>query len=335
MQRNAVLVLALSALGANACWLAPTYDTPVIEGDDVRMDPPGSDGGFRDAGEQGEAYVLARDTANDANAWVSDTVEGMGEVVRTLNGYPEDRRDGQWRVYGPHVDEDGSDLAWLVRISGDAAESSVEIYVGADTAADTDDMDLILWGDIAVDGSTRKGGFSIDFDAYARHPELAAGERSSEVVTGTIHVDFARDTKTRAKQVDIVFDGVSVDDGDELVDFDGETYAFHRGPDGDGSFHLGARSSFEAEGWSGPDVERMALDMVWDRSQAGRARGMIVESRTEGDLLFGDVRLDECFDAKGGLTWRFLTEAYAKHEPVGYNFGSETTCVVDEASLGE
>jgi hypothetical protein len=307
----------------------------VIEGDDVRMDPPGQDGGFRDATRRGEAYALAHETAADANAWVSDTVEGMGEIVRTLNGYPEDRREGDWRVYGPHADEDSRDLAWLVRISGDGAASSVEIYVGSASADDAGDMDLILWGDIAVEGAKRSGGFAIDFDAYARHPELAEGERTAEVVTGTIHVDFARDTKSRSKQVDIVFDGVSVDDGRELVDFDGESYLFHRGPDGEGSFHLGARSSFEDEGWSGPETERMALDMVWDRSQAGRARGMIVESRTEGDLLYGDVRLDECFDAKGGLTWRFLTEAYAKHEVPGYNFGAESSCVFADADLGD
>ncbi len=335
MQRNALVTLTLVALGTLSvgCWLTPTYDTPVIEGDDVRMEPPGSDEDFRAAGERGEAYVLALETSRDANGWVSDTVEGMGEIVRTLNGYPEDSRDGDWRVYGPHEDEDNRELSWLVRISGDTGGSSVEIYVGKSGAQDATDMDLVLWGDVAVAKSARNGGFAIDFDAYSRHPELREHDRDAEVLTGTIYVDFARDVDTRYKRVDIEFDGVTVDDGEALVDFDGETYAFYRGPRGEGTFHLGARSSFEDEGWSGPETERMELDVRWDSAHAGRARGRILQSRSEGDLPFGDVELHECFEARGALTWRFLTEAYAQHEVSGYNFGSEKSCVFEEAEL--
>ena len=79
----------LFGLTLNAgCWLMPSYDTPVIEGEDVSIETPEQDG-FRGSGVRGEVYQLALDTAYDTNDWVSETVAGMADITRTLNGYPE------------------------------------------------------------------------------------------------------------------------------------------------------------------------------------------------------------------------------------------------------
>lgn len=330
MTTRNLLLLAAVAL-APACWLEPTSGVPVLDGEDVRMDVPGD--AFRGAGDRGAAYDLARETAADTNGWVAETVQGMGELVHELDGYPEDRREGSWRVWGPHSDDAGRDASWLVRIDGDESRSSVEVYIGHADADDAGDMDLVLWGDVDVEGSTRKGGFAIDFDAYMRHPEVHDRAYESEVATGTIHVDFSRDTKSRSKTVNVEFDGVKVTEDGETYDFDDETYSFRRDATGAGTFHLAVRSPFEEEGWSGPEVERMELDMAWDKQQAGRARGRILESKNQGDLRHGDIELSECFDGSGGLTWRFLTEAYAVYEPSGYNFGNEKSCVVPTSAL--
>ncbi|HWB78744.1 MAG TPA: hypothetical protein VG755_27465 [Nannocystaceae bacterium] len=328
MHRTAALALLLAP--SAGCWLTG-YETAVIESDDVRIETP--DDAFRASGERGEVYQLAVDSARDTNAWVSDTVEAMGEIVLTLNEYPEDGRDGDWRVYGPYPDDRHDDLAWIVRISGDAKGSSMEVYAGAVGAQRADDMDLLLFGDVAVADSARNGGFAIDFDALNRHPELLERDRDATVLGGTINVDFARDTETLYKQVTIEFDGVKVDDGDNVYDFDGETYDYERGAKGEGTFHLGARSTFEDESWSGPEIERMAIDMRWTKTFAGRARGTILEGEDGGDLLRGDVEIDECFADRGSLTWRFLTEAYQSLAEPGYAFGDEQTCVFTDDEL--
>lgn len=328
MHRTAALALLLAP--SAGCWLT-AYDSAVIEADDVRIETP--DDAFRASGERGEVYQLAIESARDTNAWVSDTVEAMGEIVLTLNEYPEDGRDGDWRVYGPYPDDQHDDLAWIVRISGDAKGSSMEVYAGAVGAQRADEMDLLLFGDVAVADSARNGGFAIDFDALNQHPELLERGRDATVLGGTINVDFARDTETLYKQVTIEFDGVKVDDGDNVYDFDGETYDYERGAKGEGTFHLGARSTFEDESWSGPEVERMAIDMRWTKTFAGRARGTILEGEDGGDLLRGDVEIDECFGDRGILTWRFLTEAYQSLAEPGYAFGDEQSCVFTDAQL--
>jgi hypothetical protein len=68
--------------------------------------------------------------------------------------------------------------------------------------------------------------------------------------------------------------------------------------------------------------------MVWNAGEAGRARGTITEVDGAGDMKHGDLNLDECFDAQGVLTYRFLTELYANEVP-GYNMGDEAACVVE------
>jgi len=331
LRRITIASTILFGLTLNAgCWLLPSYDTPVIEGEDVSMDGP--DDGFRGSGLRGEVYQLALDTAYDTNDWVSETVAGMADITRTLNGYPEDRRDGDWRVYGPHDDEDGRDLSWMVKIKGDSAGASMEIYIGEAGVRD-DDMDVVLAGDIATDDSARNGGFMIDFDAIVAHPALLDDEEDKDDITGKVMIDFARDIDTDYKWVDITFDGVAVTEDDDTYDFDGEVYEYHRDEKGSGTFHVAARGAFDEYGWSGPEIERMTIDMRWNAEEAGRARGAILESENEGDLRFGDVVLHECFDTTGQLTWRFLTEAYAAEEPEGYNFGSEKTCVYEDADL--
>jgi hypothetical protein len=328
MHRTAALALLLAP--SAGCWLTG-YETAVIESDDVRIETP--DDSFRSSGERGEVYQLAVDSARDTNAWVSDTVEAMGEIVLTLNEYPEDGRDGDWRVYGPYPDDTYDDLAWIVRISGDAKGSSMEVYAGSVGSKSADEMDLLLFGDVAVADSARNGGFAIDFDGLNKHPELLERDRDATALGGTINVDFARDTETLYKQVTIEFDGVKVDDGDNVYDFDGETYDYERGAKGEGTFHLAAHSTFEEENWSGPEVERIAIDMRWTKTFAGRARGTILEGEDGGDLLRGDVEIDECFGDRGVLTWRFLTEAYQSLAEPGYAFGDEKSCVFTDAEL--
>lgn len=307
------------------------YETAVIQSDDVRIETP--DDGFRASGQRGEVYQLAMDSARDTNAWVSDTVEAMGEIVLTLNEYPESDRDGDWRVYGPYPDEDHDDLAWIVRISGDTKGSSMEVYAGKVGDEHAEDMDLLLFGDVAVADSARNGGFAIDFDALNEHPELLERDSDGQVLGGTINVDFARDTESLYKLVTIEFDGVKVDDGDNVYDFDGETYEYERGAKGEGTFHLAAQSTFEDENWSGPEVERMTIDMRWTKTFAGRARGTIFEGEDGGDLLRGDIRIDECFADRGELTWRFLTEAYRDLADPDYSFGEEKSCAFTDGEL--
>lgn len=179
--------------------------TPVIEAEDVSMDPPGSNG-FRAAGERGEVYELALDVSSDVNRWVAETAVGMSRIIRELDKHPEDRNDGDWRVWGPHNDEDGADGSWMARIAGDSSSSSFEVYIGRRDAS-TRDMALLISGDVSVSDSQRDGSFTIDFDTIREYEDLVDGADPGARYGGQIVVNFERDTETQYKQVGLDFDG--------------------------------------------------------------------------------------------------------------------------------
>lgn len=332
MRRTALAstLLAASLAPSAGCWMS-NPDTPLIEAEDVRMEPPGSSG-FRAAGDRGDVYDLALDVSGDVNGWVTETAVGMSKIVQELNRHPEDRTDGDWRVYGPHDDEDGRDGAWLARIQGDEAGASFEVYIGRRGATESD-MKLLIDGEISVSEEQRDGAFKIDFDTIHEFADLLdeAADPAARY-GGKIAVTFQRDVNTKHKQVELDFEGFYYDDGEDDLDFDGERYTFSRDAEGAGQFHFAALGSFESSDWSGPELERMAVDMRWDAGNAGRARGSIVEVDGQGDLRHGDIAVDECFDGAGGLTWRQISEAYADYDP-GYAFGEERSCVFTDADL--
>jgi hypothetical protein len=193
-------------------------------------------------------------------------------------------------------------------------------------------MKLLIDGEISVSEEQRDGAFTIDFDTIHEFADVLDEATPDARYGGKISVTFERDLETDRKQVELDFDGFFYDDGVDDLDFDGERYTYHRDDRGAGRFHFATWSTFEASDWSGPELERMAVDMRWDEANAGRARGTIVEVDGEGDLRHGDIAVHECFDAAGGLTWREISEAYADYDP-GYAFGDERSCVFDEADL--
>jgi hypothetical protein len=327
MRRTVTALVFTAALVPSAgCWMT-NPDTPLIEADDVRMEPPGSSG-FRAAGDRGDVYDLALEVSGDVNGWVTETAVGMSRIVHELNKYPETRTDGDWRVYGPHDDEEGKDGAWMVRLQGDEAAASFEVYIGRRGAREAS-MQLLIDGEISVSDEQRDGAFTIDFDTIHAFADVLDEADPDARYGGDITVTFERDLETKHKQVDLAFDGFFYDDGVDDLDFDGESYTYSRDERGAGRFHFATWSSFESSEWSGPELERMAVDMRWDEQNAGRARGTIVEVDGEGDLRHGDIVVSECFDGGGGLTWREVSEAYADYDP-GYAFGDERSCVFDE-----
>jgi hypothetical protein len=323
------LILAATLAPAAGCWTTHP-ETPVIEADDVRMEPPGSHG-FRAAGDRGDVYDLALEVSGDVNGWVTEIAVGMSQIVHELNEHPETRTDGEWRVYGPHDDDQGRDGSWLVRLTGDEGSASFAVYVGR-RGAQEDAMKLLIDGEIAVSDAQRGGAFTIDFDTIRAFADVLDHADQQARYGGKIAVSFERDLESKHKQVDLEFDGFFYDDGVDDLDFSGERYAYRRDARGAGSFHFATWSSFDHSEWSGPELERMAVDMRWDERNAGRARGTIVEVDGQGDLRHGDIAVHECFDANGGLTWRLVNEPYADYDP-SYSFGQERSCVFGEDEL--
>ena len=319
-------LLTASLIPSAGCWMA-NPDTPVIEAEDVRMEIGDGDR-FRVTGERGDVYDLAMEVSGDTNKWVAEMAVGMSKIVGELNQYPEDRTEGDWRVYGPHDDEDG---AWMARIQGDESGSAFEVYIGH-RGTRAEDMSLLIDGEISVDETTRDGAFTIDFDTIFQYAEILDDVADDERFGGKIQVTFERNLDDKHKEVELKFDGFFFDDGQEDLDFDGERYVYRRDARGAGQFHFAAQSSFEEPGWSGPELERMVVDMSWTADNAGRARGMIVEADGEGDLRHGDIVVQECFDDVGELTWRTLNEEYLQFEP-DYAVGDESSCVLSEADL--
>lgn len=329
----AAVALATTSIAAPGCWLEES-NIPVLEHDDVRIDPPGSSG-FRQLGDRGEVYDLALDVSGDVNEWVTDIAVGMSKIVHELDRYPEDRTEGSWRVYGPHDDDNGEDGSWMAKIDGDGNGAEFELYIGR-RGARANQMRLLVSGDLSVVETQRAGRFTIDFDTIHEYADIIDDADPTEDFGGTISVRFERDSSTREKNVELSFDGFYFDDGVDDLDFDGERYVFDRDPQGAGQFHFATWSSFDGSDWSGPELERMVVDMRWNANEAGRARGQIIEVDGVGDLRHGDLRIDECFDDQGGLLWRDLSDAYLEYEP-DYAFGNAGACVFEDAdlSLGE
>ncbi len=332
MRRTAALsaLLVVCAAPSAGCWLG-NPDTPVLQADDVRMELPGANG-FRAAGERGEVSQMALEVSDDVNGWVAETAVEMSKIIHEVNQHPEDRTDGDWRVYGPHDDEDGADGSWMVRLAGDEGTASYEVFIGR-RGASARNMGLLIAGDITVDDNERDGSFSLDFDTFREYADILDGGDTDARYGGKIVVTFQRDTDTEYKKVDIDFDGFFFDDGVDDLNFDGETYLYERDAKGAGLFHFATWSSFDDSEWSGPELERIVVDTRWDADEQGRARGQILEVNGVGDLRHGDIIVNECYASDGGLTWRSINEAYEGIEP-GYSFGEESSCVFEESDLG-
>ncbi|MBL4687254.1 MAG: hypothetical protein JKY37_21840 [Nannocystaceae bacterium] len=320
--------LSLPLTGCFDLFPTPT-PTPTFQRDDVSLQTPTS--GLRVLGEKGQVMEMADEVALDVNRWVAEMAVNFGEMLDELNAQPpRDVVDG-WNIYGPHDAENGEDASWMARVSGDKDEVEFEVLVGERGASESE-MVVLFTGNLAVDGESRSGGFTIDFDVISKLEALQE-DVGADTVAGQVRVDFSRGEK-QDKDVTIEFVGFSYTNGrdGEDLDYKDETYVYHRETDGSGLFHFASWAPFEDEGWSGPEYERVTVDMVWDADLAGRARAQILEVEGEGDLRFGDVHLNECFDAGYSLTWANLNEPYASDNS-GYNEGDESACLLKESAL--
>ncbi len=316
--------------------LAPTqgclfggYDGVFIESEDVSLDVPVE--GFRDGEARGDLWWLINTTADETNGWVTSVVEITGYVVEFLNNYHESSTDGSWRIYGPFDDNGGRDLAWVVRIAGTDTDTSFEFLIAPRGTTDVGSFDLMADGALTVADELRSGNIHIDFDTVEKYEDLDLTILWS--FAGDLTIEFERNVDSGEKTIMIDYDQFVAERTGFLEDDtfqSDETYEYYKAGDGSGSFHLALLGEWDTYpyGWSGPEQERLQLDMVWNMDEAGRARGVITEVDGVGDMKHGDLSLDECFDAQGVLSYRLLSELYAAEAP-GYNVGDESACVVD------
>lgn len=321
---------ALIALMASGCFGG--YDGAFIEAEDVSLDMPNqiSSRAFED--EQGDVYLLIEETATDVNGWVSETVQGIATVVAFLNSHRETSRDGDWRVYGPINDDEDRDLAWMIKIQGDATFTKYEAYVG-ERGAKAGDMRKLLDGDITIGEELRTGGFTLYYDAVEYAPAVKDFEDAGVTYAGEIDVTFERDITTERKTIGIDFRGFEAMDIFGQAWRSDETYSYDRTDDGSGRFHLAVNGTFDDNAWGGIKTNRLQLDARWNPDEEGRTRGYITDVEHEDSgLPDGDLTIHECFDGQGTLTWREINEEYAADMP-GYNQGEEDTCVFTEGDL--
>ncbi len=311
-----------------------------IEAEDVRLEVPGSEDVTTRAASnemiRGDVQILAVATANDINAWVTSMVESAALVVGYLDGKPANGREGTTNIYGPHDDDQGRQLSWLVRLDGGLTNSNYELWVGPRGATGQDEMDVLMTGDLLVDGNMRTGGFMLDFDTVEKYSELKPYGDELFNYAGKANVTFERDTQSMKKHIDIDFDNYVVEytgflDGDSFST--DKTYVYHRHDDGAGVFHLSVMGEWDEWGWSGPEQEEMILDMAWTAEGSGRTQGQLVEV-LGGDLNYGDLDLHECFGEDGYLTWREINESYAALD-ADYNFGDPASCMIGVEAFDE
>ncbi len=322
----AAAVLTLGTL-STGCFDTELYPTPSFRGEDVRLEMP--EDGFRTLGERGEVMVLAHEVSSDVNRWVAQMAGDFGTVLDELAKHPPTREDGQWRIYGPFDGDDGEDAAWMARVAGDESEVKFEIFVG-ERGAKESGLSPVFSGSLAANDVNRSGNIAIDFDVIYQLDALREQLGDAEEFGGSISVEFSRDLKTSFKSVELAFDGFHYADGrTEDFDYRDETYAYSRDDDGAGSFHFATWTALEDEEWSGPELERLTVDMAWNDEQAGRARAQVLE----GDLRYGDLVMHECFDAGYSLSWAKVAEPYGAGS--GYDEGDPASCQLEESALDE
>lgn len=323
---GAALLLPLGLLGSG-CW-QDSYAFP--NSDDVRMARSESDSmRAGELGEYGDVYALGMQSAHEVNGWVGEGVDAAGRIIETLEDLPPTSTEGDWDVYGPYHDKE-TDLHWVIQIAGDAEGSRFEVRVGSDKSAD----DTLLTGDIEIDGDLRRGSFAMNFDTVEAH-QLKAGPDRDRTYQGSVEIRFERDVSTEHKLVEITYEDFEVTQQEPIREyFSADGYSFRRSADGAGSFHLDIINTFQAQVWSGPERERMVVDLAWNAEGAGTGKGQVLELEGEGDLAYGDIVLDECFDGEGYYTWRQLNEPYASAFPA-YNDGERSRCVEVDAELPE
>jgi hypothetical protein len=325
-------VLLPLAFFAGGCW-QNEYAFPTA--DDVRMAPSEGDA-MRGAStaEYGDVYALGMQSAHEVNGWIGEGVESAGRIIDVLEDLPPTSTDGDFDVFGPYHDTE-TDLSWLIRIEGDASESHFEVLVGAGKSPEVSEMAELLDGEMKIEGSRRTGVFAMSFDTVETY-DLKRGPDRDRTYQGSVEVRFERDTESEHKLVEIVYDDFEVTQEFPIREYwSADTYEFRRNAEGAGSLHFDIASTFQAEVWSGPARERLVLDLAWnaDGSGTGTEKVTALEGE-EGDLAYGDVVLEECFDENGYFIWRELNAPYAAAFPE-YNAGDRSACPRVDATLPE
>lgn len=323
--RIAAIALCLVPF-ASGCWQTNSYAFP--SSDDVRMSSSSSAMRRAGSGEYGDVYALGMQTAHEVNGWVGEGVDAAGRIVEVLQKLPPSSEDGEYDVFGPYYDHE-TGLSWEIRIAGDEDASHFEVLVGRGKKA----TDELLDGEMKVDGDLRTGTFAMNFDTIEAF-DLKSGPDEDRTYKGSIEIRFERDTSSEHHLVDVVYDGFEVTQEFPIAEyFSADEYSFRRNADGAGEFVFSLVSTFQTQVWSGPDRERMSLELKWNADGAGTGKETIrALDDGEGDLAYGDLVLEECFDEGGFFTWRRLSAEYAAVIP-GYAAGDQAACVDVDAKL--
>lgn len=323
---TSALVLAAAGAAPGCFLIEPEY--AFIEGDDVTMEPVrGAE--FRAADdapiEYGDIYAISMQSAHEVSGWISVVIDLTGQTIDLLDRFPSEEDGEGYLVYGPYKPKD-SGVSWLFRLDGDPEATKFEVWVGRDGASGRSEMDQLLRGQVEITRTRRAGSFDLDFDVLESFgEELKIGPDRDRHYTGTVTLTFDRDLESDYKHIDIDYSNFTVRQEIPIRDFfAASTYQFHREADGSGEFHVDIQSTFQAMLWSGPQVEQAVIDMTWNASGAGQAHGEIRDGKT-GDLMLGDLSLDECFDEQGAMVWREINAAYAEALP-DYNTGDRGRC---------
>ncbi|MDC0670396.1 hypothetical protein [Nannocystis radixulma] len=327
-------LFALSAALTTGCFFTDE-ETAFIEADDVRLELPDSIAAREGGQVRGTLHIGVQYTADQVNRWVTVIVEHCARVIAYLDDVQPTSREGNTRIYGPYDDNDGRDLAWLVRVETLEDGSNYEVYVGNRGAKGQDGMDLLMTGDLHKEEAKRSGGFKMDFDVVEKYREMKGPDADMSVIGGVVDVTFKRDVETEEKVIDLDFKAVSFEYLgylDDDVFFSDDKYTYTRDAKGGGTFDLTLYGEWDDYGWSGPEQEKASVQAAWDDDGNGRARGSILEVEGVGDMKHGDLFLDECQGTDGFLTWRALNEPYALEAP-GYNFGDPETCAIQASAL--
>lgn len=309
----------------------------------------------------GWGYLSAQETATQLNTWSRRSLERLSPLIAEARSSDAREIEGG-RAWGPFDDPQGRDLQWRVFVpdleldvaAGVQAPSEGHVPVELQVRAPDDDDEafrsfLVFTPTPAVsEGETsvlaHAGTVRIEAGLVARWPEL--GHHLHDTLRryeGAVQWRYAylgsaeADALATAREVWVEFDrfaavDMGLDDGSyralEPVHFASDA----RG----GQFRFDRIAAFDDLGFTGPELDRMQVELAWGPDESGRAQVRFDDPDpwwSAGDPAAGTLVIDECFDAAGGLVWRDLSAAYLELQP-DYRLGEIADCVVRDFGPG-
>jgi hypothetical protein len=314
-------VLSAVALSAVACGEAQEW--AFVEQQDVRVRPV-----LQAVAETAAVATVVERSVTDLDAVVGGALDAVDPVMEWVSARRESARRGERWIYGPFEDPAGRALTWTVELTPLTSGSRFAFHVGA--RGDATGVPL-LEGDVIEGDEGREGVVVVYADTLRRFGAELLDPRIT--VAGRVHARFRRSETER--EVEIGFDEFWVATFGHAPWGSSGAFVLRTDAEGSGVVELDVERDRDDALFEDPPVHHLSTKMVWRTDGGRRIRAVApAELQDPAGLPLGDLVVDECFDATGGLVYADVNEPY-RDVLSGIRVGDRARCAFADDTLGE